>query len=673
MRYESVPYPLHIEQLAWLVDAMPALISFIDRDLRYRYCNRSYSEWFGLAREQIIGKPMVEVLGADAMRALEPNIQRALGGEVADFEVEAPYKLGGERWIHAIYTPHRDPEGGVVGVAILVTDISERKRLESAVRRKRERLSLALTAGSMGAYELNFSDDSLWWSPESFAVFGVDRTNFVPSREIFSALVHPDDREAFWLELERSIAAKQVFVHELRTIRPDGTLRWIAHRGQTEYDTSGAAVRHFGIAQDVTAGKNAADEIKRSEARLNAVLAHLREGVIILAAGPAPIYWNPAAVQIHGNPTVEECALPIDEFQRIYEIWTPDGVRKLGYDEWPIQRILRGEAVENCELRLTRPDRGLERIIQCSGKIVETSTGEQLVYLSIIDLTAQRRAEAALRESEERHRQLAEQLREANQRKDEFLAMLAHELRNPLAPIQTAAYVLRRFVGSEPKIQRLSDVITRQVTHMSRLIDDLLDVSRITRGKIKLRLEPVDLSRLLETVVEDHRSSIESGGLRLRVCIPDKSVVIHGDETRLAQVFGNLLQNAHKFTPTGGSIDICLHCEDDEAIVEVTDTGIGMSPELIGRIFEPFVQAATSLDRSKGGLGLGLALAKGIIQLHTGHISASSRGEGCGSTFEVKLKSIDHQAASGSGVPHENDEMNRGTRSEHISGQDRPR
>lgn len=670
MRYESPAYPMQLEQLAWLVDAMPALISFIDRDFRYRYCNSSYSEWFGLAREQIIGKPMIEVLGANAMRALEPHLHRALGGEVADFEVEAPYKLGGERWIHAIYTPHRDTEGVVVGVAILVTDITERKRLESAVRRKRERLSLALTAGSMGAYELNFADDSLWWSPESFAVFGVDRTNFVPSRETFSALIHPDDREAFWRELERSIAAKQVFVYEYRSMRADGTLRWIAHRGQTEYDTAGKAVRHFGIAQDVTAGKTAADELKRSEARLHAVLAHLREGVIIFAAGPAPIYWNPSAMRIHGHPTLEECSLPIDRFQRIFSTWTPDGTRKLEPDEWPIRRIMRGESVENCELILRRPDSGLERIILCSGKIAETSTGEQLIYLSIIDLTAQRRAEAALRESEERHRQLAEQLREANQRKDEFLAMLAHELRNPLAPIQTAAYVLRRFVSSEPKIQRLSDVITRQVTHMSRLIDDLLDVSRITRGKITLRFEPVDLSRLLETVVEDHRSSIESVGLRLRVCIPDKPVMVDGDETRLAQVFGNLLQNAHKFTPAGGSIDICLHCEDDEAVVQVTDTGIGMSPELIARIFEPFVQAATSLDRSKGGLGLGLALAKGIIQLHTGHISASSRGEGCGSTFEVKLKCFDHRA--GSNVPDENNEMNRGTRSEHISGQDRP-
>lgn len=670
MIHQLSPNPQQIEQLASIADSIPALISFVDRDLRYRYCNRSYSEWFGLAHEQIMGKPMSEVLGPEAMHALQPHLQRALGGEVADFEAEASYKRGGKRWIHAIYTPHRNPEGVVVGLAVLVTDISERKRLELAVRRKRERLSLALTAGSMGAFELNLCDDMLSWSPEIYAVFGVQASTFKPTREAFTALIHPDDRDAWWRGLEQSITTKQLFVHEFRILRPDGALRWITHRGQTEYDADGTAVCHFGVAIDVTSGKNAADEIKRSEARLNAVLAHLREGVIILAAGPTPIYWNPSALRIHGHPTIEECTRPIDQFQRIFELWTSDGTRRLEHDEWPIQRIMRGESMENVELLLKRPDRDVDRIVLCSGKIVETSTGEELIYLSLLDLTAQRQAEAALRESEERHRQLAEQLSEANRRKDEFLAMLAHELRNPLAPIQTAAHVLQRFVSTDPKIQRLSDVITRQVTHMARLIDDLLDVSRITRGKIMLRFEPVDLARVLETVVDDHRSSIESSGLRLALRLPDEAVIVQGDKTRLVQVFGNLLQNAHKFTPKGGRIDVLIQCEHDEAVVQMTDTGIGMSPELIGRIFEPFVQATTSLDRSKGGLGLGLALAKGIIQLHTGHISAYSRGEGTGSTFEVKLKRIHNHAAAT--VPDENDEMNRGGYSERISGQDRP-
>ncbi len=236
-----------------------------------------------------------------------------------------------------------------------------------------------------------------------------------------------------------------------------------------------------------------------------------------------------------------------------------------------------------------------------------------------------------------RVRRAEQALRDADRRKDEFLAMLAHELRNPLAPIRTAVEVLKIQDADIPPLRRVRDILDRQVSHMSRLIDDLLDVSRIARGKVVLQRERCDLARLVRETADDYRAQLEFDNLSLEVRTPEAPLWVSGDRTRLAQVVGNLLNNARKFTDPGGKVEVVVAVESGAAIVTVQDSGIGMDIGTLRHIFEPFSQADRSLDRSRGGLGLGLALVKGLIALHGGEVRAESYGLGNGSTFTLRI------------------------------------
>jgi PAS domain S-box-containing protein len=228
-------------------------------------------------------------------------------------------------------------------------------------------------------------------------------------------------------------------------------------------------------------------------------------------------------------------------------------------------------------------------------------------------------------------------LRQADRRKDEFLGMLSHELRNPLAPIRNALYLLDRADPSGDGARRAREVLGRQVGHLTRLVDDLLDVTRIGRGKIELRRADVDLAALVLRTADDHRALMEARGLALEVDAGAEAVVVSGDEVRLAQVLGNLLSNARKFTPAGGRVTIALRRDGERAVLRVRDTGPGVSPELLPSLFAPFAQGKQTLARSEGGLGLGLALVKGLVELHRGEVEVAGGDAGRGAEFAIRL------------------------------------
>ena len=234
---------------------------------------------------------------------------------------------------------------------------------------------------------------------------------------------------------------------------------------------------------------------------------------------------------------------------------------------------------------------------------------------------------------------LHENVKEHDRRKDEFLAMLGHELRNPLAPIRNAVEILRLTDPVNSISEQARDMIDRQVGHMVRLIDDLLDVSRIARGKIQLHKELCDLTSIVRESADDHLLAMNASGLDLEVDVPDKPLWVLSDSTRISQIVGNLLQNAQKFTDTGGKISVQLlqQAGGKSALLIVRDTGIGMDRETLAVVFQAFSQADRSLDRSRGGLGLGLALVKGLVELHGGTVHATSRGPGRGSELVVRL------------------------------------
>lgn len=234
-------------------------------------------------------------------------------------------------------------------------------------------------------------------------------------------------------------------------------------------------------------------------------------------------------------------------------------------------------------------------------------------------------------------------LQELDRRKNEFLAMLSHELRNPLAPIRNSIYILNRVDPVSPQARQALEVIERQTQHVTRLVDDLLDVTRIARGKIELRREPVNLTDLISHTVEDHRSMFKRLGVGLTTGLPSEAVYAIVDPTRTAQVIGNLLQNAAKFTPAAGQTTIALRIVDHRAEIRVSDSGAGIDTELLPALFEPFIQGERTLARTEGGLGLGLALVKGIVELHGGTVQVESGGRNKGSTFIVRLPLVsDH-------------------------------
>ncbi len=248
----------------------------------------------------------------------------------------------------------------------------------------------------------------------------------------------------------------------------------------------------------------------------------------------------------------------------------------------------------------------------------------------------QMRKQAALQAEERAKREAAE---EADRRKDEFLGMLAHELRNPLGPIRNAAQVLYLMGNKDERFNQLRDIVDRQVTHMSRLIDDLLDATRLARGQILLRKERCNLSKIVCQTAEDYRSIFDASGIKLKIEMPSMPLWVNGDPTRLVQAIGNLLHNAHKFSDPGGLITVRLEQNGDgkTGIISVQDTGIGIDPKILPHVFEVFRQGDQGLDRSRGGLGLGLSLARGLVKLHKGEMSAESAGIGRGAKFHIKL------------------------------------
>ena len=297
------------------------------------------------------------------------------------------------------------------------------------------------------------------------------------------------------------------------------------------------------------------------------------------------------------------------------------------------RRVLDTGIPDVREETLSVRGRATRTIVTRKTRFIESS-GESFLVGSIHDITEPKRAEQALREANLR-------LNEADRRKSEFLALLSHELRNPLTPIRNSLYILERATPGGEQARRAHSVIARQVGHLTRLVDDLLDLTRISHGKVRLQRTPLDLVDLVRQTVEDHRAVL--GERELVVELPPAAVWIDADPTRLIQVLGNLLGNAAKFTPRDGKVTVSLARTRGRVVLEVADTGIGIDPGTLPRLFEPFAQAAQSLDRSRGGLGLGLALVKGLVELHGGAVSVVSDGPGQGARFTITLP-VDEQA-----------------------------
>jgi signal transduction histidine kinase len=359
-----------------------------------------------------------------------------------------------------------------------------------------------------------------------------------------------------------------------------------------------------------------------SGAEFHRLLEALPTGAYTCDPGGLITYFNRRAIKVWGRrPKLND---PEDRYCGSFRLYSPDGA-PIRHDQCWMARALHANAEFNGrEIVVERPD-GTRITALANANPIRDDAGNLIGAVNVLfDITDRKCAE--------------ESLREADRQKDEFLAVLAHELRNPLAPILNAVQVLKARGPDDPLLQRQRAVIDRQARQMARLLDDLLDVSRITRGKIELRREMLDLTAIVEQAVESCRSIIEQRRQALSVRLPPHPVPCHADPARLNQIIGNLLTNAARYTPPEGEIRLSLAQEGEIAVLRVVDTGIGIPAEFLPRIFEPFSQADTSAARTEGGLGIGLTLVKRLVALHGGSVEARSEGPGRGSEFIVRLR-----------------------------------
>ena len=459
----------------------------------------------------------------------------------------------------------------------------------------------------------------LYVSPAYETVWGRPCASLYAQPQSFLDAIHPDDRaRVITLSLERQARGETADV-EYRVVRPDGSIRWVRDRGFPVKDPTGAVYRTAGIAEDITERKQAEALLRESEQRLRAILDNWPsvifvkdlEGRYLLANRACELYSGEPPARMLGKTDYDYLPREVADRYRADDLRVLDTGAALRYEE---SAPLRGEARVALTVKFPLGD--------TAGKVYA-------VCGIATDITDLKRAEEALKQ--------------ADRRKDEFLAMLAHELRNPLAPIRNAVQVMNLLGGGEPNLQRAREMIDRQVKHLARLVDDLLDVSRITRGKINIHKEPVELATVIARAVETSRPLLDARGQALAVSLPPEPVLVEGDATRLAQVFANLLNNAAKYTNDGGRVAVTVERDGGEIVVRVRDTGIGIPAELLPRVFDLFTQGDRSLARSEGGLGIGLTLVRSLVEMHGGKAEAFSAGPGQGSEFVVRLPILERR------------------------------
>ena len=531
-------------------------------------------------------------------------------------------------------------------------------RANQALRHGDERLRLALEAGRMGTWDWDLQTNRVIWSPGLDAIHGIPPGSFPGTLEAFESYIHPDDRELVRRSVGEAVEQGDEHHVEYRLVWPDGSIHWVESRGQAVLDPSGKPLRMIGVRMDISERKRTEQSLRllADASRALATLVDYESTMQKVAALAVPSFADWCVVYIaeeegrlrrvavaHANPDkarlVEElakrCRLDSDRpfgSPHVYRTGKSDIVAEIS----PSQ--LESGARDEDHLHLVRqlnprsylcvPLALRDRVLGTLAFVFADSGRHYTPSDLGVAEDLAHRAAAAIENA-----QLYAQLREADRRKDDFLAMLAHELRNPLAPIRSGLDLLA-INGVE---QETVGLMQQQVTHMVRLVDDLLDLSRLMRGKIPLYKEPVSVQVVIERSVNAIHPLVEAQSHELTVSLPPVPIWLDADPVRLAQVVTNLLNNASKYTPKGGHIWLSAKQEGEQALVSVRDNGIGIDPELLPHVFELFTQADRSLDRSQGGLGIGLTLVRSLVEMHEGRVEAHSEGLGKGSEFIVRL------------------------------------
>ena len=497
-------------------------------------------------------------------------------------------------------------------------------KAETALRASREVLSLAMRGGRMGAWSRDIVTNKVWWSPELEEIFGLPAGGLEGSDAAFFAYVHEDDRPAVAHAIETTLATGNDYVIEFRIRDATGEWRWIEGRGKPSYGEDRRIVTLHGVCIDITAHKAVEQSLRQSEERYHTLFESIDEGFciieVIFDATRKPVDYRFVEV----NPAFVEHTGLTDALGKTMRELVPD------HDAHWFETYGRVATSGKAE-RFVNEAKALGRWFDVYAAQTGPA-GSNRVAVLFNNITARKQAENNLRA-------LAGDLAETNRRKDEFLAVLAHELRNPLAPIRNAVEIMHLHGGLPQELGDLVGMVDRQVGHLTRLVDDLLEVSRIAGGKVELRKHQITLAAPLHDAVESVQPLMKAANHELSVDVPN-GIYIDADKTRITQIFLNLLNNAAKFTPRGGRIHLSAAGDDERVVIRVRDNGIGIPHERLEHVFDMFSQLSAPLEGPDGGLGIGLALVRGLVELHGGSVEALSAGLEQGSELIVRLPRV---------------------------------
>lgn len=534
---------------------------------------------------------------------------------------------GTERPIDDSAAPIHNRAREIVGCVLVFRDITERKQDELKIRQAQSRLESTLVAGEIGTWEFDIVNNQVHADPNLARMFGVTPSEASGGPlEAFTRVIHPDDIDRVSKDIEQVLQNGNSFESEYRVVTAEQPVRWVVARGRVDRDSQGKALRLPGVVVDITQQKQAEDRLRASEEQRKQALDSAELGS-----------WHMDPVTI---------TLTTDErFRKIFGVTQ----RELDYEQavaliHPDDQSRVRDAVEAAtrienptpyavDYRVVHPD-GSFRWVFAKGRANYELHGSKRRLVSfdgtVADITERKQMENDLR-------QLAANLSEADHRKDEFLATLAHELRNPLAPIRNGLELMRLSGDHGTDLEQSRMMMERQLKQLVRLVDDLMDVSRISQGKLELRTELMNLTTVINSAIETSRSVIDEMEHELTLSVPEQAIFVSADLVRLSQVFMNLLNNSAKYSERNGHIWLTVERRADDVLVAVRDNGIGIAADQLPRIFEMFSQVDRSITKSQGGLGIGLSLVKRLVEMHGGGIDARSEGIGKGAEFVVRL------------------------------------
>jgi len=576
----------------------------------YQYVNPLAAEMAGLTQSQMIGRKAADFY-ADQLKRAEFVEALRRDGVMRNVEMQLKGADGTPFWgLFSSVIAHLDNEEVIITA---LKDITERKQAEEALRESEERYRALVTASSQIVWRCdpqgNVLDVSSGW-----VELTAQNEEKILGKEWMVA-IHPDDRAKAEQVRNQAFASENPYQTQYRVSAKDGSYRWLRGIGVPIFDAEGHVKEWVGASSDITENKRISDELRDSEAKLKTLIESVPAMLWAATADGVVNYASQAYFDFTGLP--EESLesgewvkmIHPEDFARVISSWT--------------YYLSIGQA-SSIEYRVMRAN-GSFRWFKGIAKPVYDEEGRVIKWFgSIVDIDDQKQLEA--------------QLVERDRQKDEFLAMLAHELQNPLAPILIAAQLLEKRGKEDVGLFDWAvGAIRHEAKHLSRLVNELLDVARVTQGKITLKKTHFNLSSVIVGIVEMNRLLLGEGKQHITYSVPQEAVMIEADQTRIEQVLGNLLSNALKYTPADGLISVSLDRQEGWALLRVRDNGVGIPKSQLGQVFGLFSQVESTLDHANGGLGVGLALAKMLIEKHGGTIQAFSEGKACGSEFRVSL------------------------------------